>query len=60
MLMVLLQPGINRMVRLPNADLIALTGDAVYAWHLATFNAGILFGLFDPEDGGEMFLQNVS
>jgi hypothetical protein len=22
------------------------------------FHAGILFGLFDPEDAGDMFLQN--
>jgi hypothetical protein len=28
---------------------------------LATcFHAGILLGLFDPEDGGDMFLQEVS
>jgi hypothetical protein len=27
---------------------------------LATcFHAGILLGLFDPEDGGDMFLRNV-
>jgi hypothetical protein len=24
------------------------------------FHAGILLGLFDPEDGGDMFLPNVS
>jgi hypothetical protein len=47
------------MARLPNVDLITLTGDTVYAWHLATFHSGILFSLSDPEDGGDMFLQNV-
>jgi hypothetical protein len=31
MLLVLLQPGVNRMAHLPNVDLTALTADTVYS-----------------------------
>jgi hypothetical protein len=29
-------------------------------WLLTCFHAGILVGLFDPEDESNMFLQNIS
>jgi hypothetical protein len=29
------------------------------AWLATCFHAGILLGLFDPEDGGDVFLWNI-
>jgi hypothetical protein len=28
-------------------------------WLAFWFHAGVLLGLFDPEDGGDMFLRNI-
>jgi hypothetical protein len=64
---VVMSSGIQRrVVRWKSADNsyehIASNFRVEYATHdtqLATFHTGILLGLFDPEDGCDMFLRNV-
>jgi hypothetical protein len=33
---------------------------SIFIWLATCFHAVILLSLFDPEDGGDMFLQNFS
>jgi hypothetical protein len=37
-----------------------MTDELLRIWKVTGFEAGILLGLFDPEDGSDMFLRNIS